>query len=138
MLKITVYFFKLSMCPYCVSLVPTLNVVKAKYRHNTQVQFKDVELSDIPEFEKQEPLVAKELKSSQIHTVPDLRMVIQSPRGGLKSSKYTGNRTIEDITKWINQSIRENPSRRVISRKISDTRKSRRRRTKSRKALKYL
>ena len=93
MLKITVYFFKLSMCPYCVSLVPTLNVVKAKYRHNPQVQFRDVELSDIPEFEKQDPLVAKELNTSQIHSVPDVRMVVQSPRGGLKSSKYIVKRT---------------------------------------------
>lgn len=137
MLKITVYFFKLSRCPYCVSLVPTLNVVKAKYRHNPQVQFRDVELADISAFEQQEPLVAKELNSSQIHTVPDVRMVIQSPRGGLTSSKYTGNRTIEDLTNWINKAIRAKKHRRTISRKRSTTRKSRRR-TKSRKALKYL
>jgi hypothetical protein len=125
------------MCPYCVSLVPTLNVVKAKYRHNPQVQFRDVELSDIPEFEKQDPLVAKELNTSQIHSVPDLRMVVQSPRGGLKSSKYTGNRTIEDITNWINKAIREKKHRHDISRKRRTTRKSRRR-TKSRKVLNYL
>lgn len=137
MLKITVYFFKLSMCPYCVSLVPTLNVVKAKYRHNPQVQFRDVELSDIPEFEKQDPLVAKELNTSQIHSVPDVRMVVQSPRGGLKSSKYTGNRTIEDITNWINKAIREKKHRSDISRKRRTARKSRRR-TKSRKVLNYL
>ena len=117
MLKITVYFFNSPTCPYCVSLVPTLNVVKAKYRHNPQVLFRDVELSDILEFAQQEPLVAKELNTSQIHAVPDVRMVIQSPRGGLKSSKYTGNRTIEDIANWINLAIREKKHSRSISKK---------------------
>ena len=101
MASATVYFFKMANCGFCIQFEPLFVAFKNKHsKLHPNIHFKIIELTHIPEFERKTPKIAKLLNTSEINSFPDLRMVILK---GSKytMSKYTGDRTIPDITRWI-------------------------------------
>jgi hypothetical protein len=92
-------------CIYCKHLEPVLEEVKETCSITyPQVAFETIERANIPQFEKSHPKISKLLKTSEIISFPDVRIVVQKGKA-LTSVKYNGNRTKQDIIRWIKKNI---------------------------------
>lgn len=96
----TVYFFHLNGCGHCEHLKPIWNnVVKNFNNKNSNIAFKEVESSEIKNLPKNINIM---LKAETIVGYPDVRILTSNG----KVSKFEGNRTMDEISIWINKNSR--------------------------------